>query len=244
MPVSDLADSRAATDALLHALKAGRWRPRAIAAFLAVAADRSLTQAALRPRALGQLTALHSVLFAAACGRGGRNWVAASWTVSILHLGLLEDRDRLALADVLTLIRGNLPALPAGSGPRSGLMALALDMADGRIARRQGTVTPFGDYADTFADAAFWTWFTLRREPHRTIRAAAVAAWVLPVVAVTATGVRRGRMPQRPRPALLRPAAAMQVLLAVRHLKRHLSAPSTATPAHLILKAGLGAARP
>ena len=222
MPVSDLTDSRAATDALLHALKAGRWRPCAVACFLAMAADRSLTQAAHRPRALGQLTALHGVLFAAACGRRGRRWVAASWTLSVLHLGLLEDRDRLALADVLTLIRGNLPALPAGGGRWAGLTALALDVADGRIARRHCTVTPFGDYADTFADAAFWTWSTLRHEPHRLVPAAAIAAWVLPVVAVTATGVRRGRMPERPRPALLRPAAAMQILLAVRHLKHRL----------------------
>ncbi|MFI7140864.1 CDP-alcohol phosphatidyltransferase family protein [Streptomyces massasporeus] len=222
MHVSDLTDSRAATDALLHELKAGRWRPRAIARFLAIAADRSLTQAALRPQALGQLTALHGALFAAASARRGRRWVAASWTLSVLHLGLLEHRDRLALADVLTLIRANLPALPAGSGRWSGLTALALDVADGRIARRQGTVTPFGDYADTFADAAFWTWLTVRHEPRRVARAAAIGAWVLPVVAVTATGVHRGRMPERPRPALLRPAAAMQVLLAVRHLKRHL----------------------
>nr|WP_315889928.1 CDP-alcohol phosphatidyltransferase family protein [Streptomyces sp. P9(2023)] len=49
---------------------------------------------------------------------------------------------------------------------------------DGRLARRQATVSPFGDYADSFADAAFWTWLALRHEP--------------------------SRMPERPRPALPR----------------------------------------
>ena len=68
----------------------------------------------------------------------------------------------------------------------------------------------FGDYADTIADAAFWTWLTLRHEPSRTVRAAAIAAWALPVAAVTAVAISRGTMPERPRPALLRPAAAMQ----------------------------------
>ncbi|GAB2767583.1 hypothetical protein [Streptomyces bullii] len=52
------------------------------------------------------------------------------------------------------------------------------------------------------------------------MRAAALAAWATPVVAVTALAVRRGSMPERPRPALLRPAAAMQAVVAVRHFLR------------------------
>ncbi|MEU3049058.1 CDP-alcohol phosphatidyltransferase family protein [Streptomyces sp. NPDC006984] len=49
-------------------------------------------------------------------------------------------------------------------------MAVGLDLADGRLARHQGTSSPFGDYADTFADAAFWTWLTLRHEPSAAVR--------------------------------------------------------------------------
>lgn len=221
MPVSDLTDSRDATNALLGMLKQDRWRPHAVARFLWQAADRSARQAARRPRALGQITALHCLLLAPAGQRSpGRGWVAASWALGVVHLGLLEERDRLAPADALTLIRGNLPATAVGSSRWSGLLAIALDVTDGHLARKQGTVSPFGDYADSFADAAFWTWLTLRHEPSRTVRAAAIAAWAVPVVTVTAIGLHRGSMSERPRPALLRPAAAMQGIVALRHLVR------------------------
>ncbi|NUS85780.1 MAG: CDP-alcohol phosphatidyltransferase family protein [Streptomyces sp.] len=202
-------------------LKRDRWRPHAIVRFLWQAADRSARQAARRPRALGQVTALHCLLLTrAGQQRPGRGWVAVSWTLAVLHMGLLEHRDRLSAADVLTLIRGNLPAMALGPSRWSGLLAIALDLADGRLARNQGTVSPFGDYADSCADAAFWTWLTLRHEPSRAVRAAAISAWALPVVTVTAIGIRRGSMPERPRPALLRPAAAMQGIVALRHFLR------------------------
>jgi hypothetical protein len=216
--LSGPADSRAATNALLGILRQGRWTPGAVARFTAQAAHRSLHQAARRPQALAQVTALHGLLLAfARHRRPGRLWVAASWTLSALHLGLLEHRERLAIADVVTLIRANLPALPGAAGRWSGVLAITLDVADGRLARHQGTVSPFGDYADTLADAAFWTWLTLRHEPSRTVRAAAIAAWALPAVTVTVIAVGRGTMPDRPRPALLRPAAAMQCIVALRH---------------------------
>ncbi|WP_406175873.1 CDP-alcohol phosphatidyltransferase family protein [Streptomyces sp. NBC_00996] len=218
--VTDFTDSRAATDALLGALKEGRWRPAAVASFLRLAGHRSVRQAARRPRAVGQTTVLHGLLAALARDRGGRAWVAASWALAVLHLGLLEERGRLSPADTLTLIRGSLPATALGSCRWSGLLAIASDLADGRLARRQGTVSPFGDYADSLADAAFWTWLVLRHEPSRMVRAAALAAWALPVAAVTAVGIRRGAMPERPRPALLRPAAAMQAVVALRHALR------------------------
>jgi phosphatidylglycerophosphate synthase len=216
--VSDLTDSRAATNALLGTLPEGRWRPYAVARFLWLAADRSVRQAARRPRALTQLTVLHGLLLALARDHAlGRRWVAAAWLLGASHLGLLEHRDRLSPADALTLIRGNLPATALGSCRWSGVVAIGLDLADGRLARRQETVCPFGDYADSLADAAFWTWLVLRHEPSRTLRAAATAAWALPVVSVTAVAVRRGTMPERPRPTLLRPAAALQGLVALRH---------------------------
>ncbi|MFE6286991.1 CDP-alcohol phosphatidyltransferase family protein [Streptomyces sp. NPDC057877] len=219
--VSRLADSRAATDALLAGPRAESFTLAAVARFLGRATHRSLVQAARRPRALAELTALHGGCWALASGRRpGRRWVLASWALAVTHLGLLEHRTRLAPADVLTLLRANLPALPAGAGRMSGVLAIGLDLADGRLARRRGTVSPFGDYADTFADAAYWTWLTLRHERSRAVRAAAVAAWALPVVTVTAVALHRGTMPERPRPAVLRPAAALQCVVAFRHLRR------------------------
>lgn len=221
MSAFDSADSHAATNALLAILRQGRWTPRAIARFTACAAHRSLHQAVRRPRALAQLTAWHGLLLVLTRRRRpGKGWVATSWTLSALHLGLLEDRERLALADAVTLIRANLPALPGGAGRWSGVLAITLDMADGRLARHQGTVRPFGDYADTLADAAFWTWLALRHESSNAVRAAAIAAWALPVVTVTVIAVGRGSMPERPRPVLLRPAAAMQGVVALRRLLR------------------------
>ncbi|MEV1084103.1 CDP-alcohol phosphatidyltransferase family protein [Streptomyces sp. NPDC050211] len=219
--VNEITDSRAATNALLADLREARFAPPAVARFLTHAAHRSLRQAALRPEALAQLTALHGLMLAAATGRRpGRRWVATSWALAALHLGLLEHRTRLTAADALTLIRASLPAVPGGGSRWSGMPAIALDVADGRIARRTGTASPFGDYADTFADAAFWMWLIWRHEPSRTIRAAALAAWALPVVTLTALAMRRGTMPERPRPAVLRPAAAMQAVVAFRHLTR------------------------
>ncbi len=135
---------------------------------------------------------------------------AARAALSVVHLGLLEHRTRLATADILTMMRGNFPAMPGGAGRASGALAVGLDLADGRLARHQGATTPFGEYASTFADAAYWTWLTLRHEPSRTLRTAAIAAWALPVVTVTGLALRRGTMPERPRPVLLRPAAALQ----------------------------------
>lgn len=221
MPVSDLTDSRAATNALLGTLKQDHWSPAAVTRFLRQATGRSVRQAVRRPRALAEITALHGVLLALTRNRDtGRGWVMSSWGLGVLHLGLLEHRDRLAPADALTLVRGNLPATALGASRWAGALAVALDLADGRLARRQATVSPFGDYADSLADAAFWTWLVLRHEPSRTVRAAAIAAWALPVATVTAIGIRRGTMPERPRPALLRPAAAMQGVVALRRLLR------------------------
>ncbi|MFR9799238.1 CDP-alcohol phosphatidyltransferase family protein [Streptomyces sp. MS06] len=219
--MSGTGDSRAATNALLADLREAGPVPSAAMRFLGRAARRSLRQASRRPRALAELTAVHAVLYAAAAGRRpGRRWVVAGWGMAVLHLGLLEHRNRLAAADLVTLLRANLPALPGGSGRACGVLAIALDVADGSLARRRGTTSPFGDHADTFADAAFWTWFTLRHDPSRTVRTAAVAAWALPVVVVTDVALRRGAVPERPRPVLLRPAAALQVVVAVRRLAR------------------------
>jgi hypothetical protein len=76
----------------------------------------------------------------------------------------------------------------------------------------------FGFYADSLADAAFWTWFGARRDPNRLIQLAAVAAWAAPVATVGVASIAKGKMVESPRPALLRPAAAMQGVLALRAL--------------------------
>ncbi|MGH3949944.1 MAG: CDP-alcohol phosphatidyltransferase family protein [Pseudonocardiaceae bacterium] len=217
--------SRAATNELLAGLHTGRWRRPAWSAFLTRTTRRSIHQAAQRPRALLEITVLHCVFDAV--GRRARRgllpstWTAASWLMAACHLGLLEQRRSLSLADVLTLVRANLPAL-AGTrvDPWLPAVALSTDLLDGRLARASGTHSPFGRYADYLADAAFWTWFTLANEPSGRMRAAAVGAWVLPVVAVATISVARGRMVDAPRPRVLRPAVAFQVVLAVRRRSR------------------------
>jgi hypothetical protein len=210
--VSGESSSRAATDELLAGLRDGRWRRRAWAGFLAGATRRSVRQARLRPRALAEITALHAGFGVLA--RRARVWTVVSWALAATHLGMLEGRGSIGWANAITLTRANLPTL-AGRW-WVPVLALGSDVADGRLARGLGTSSPFGASADALADAAFWVWFALRHEPSRPVRIAALLTWVVPVIAVTAGSVGRGRMVDAPRPALLRPAAAMQAILAVR----------------------------
>ncbi len=211
--------SRAATDELLHDLAAGGWRPGAWGRFLGAATGRSLDQARLHPRALAEVSALHGLLLAVA-PPSGRRWVSTSWLLASTHLGMLEDRSHFGPADLLTLARGNLPAVVSARHPWLASLAMATDFVDGMLARRTGTTTPFGAYADVFADASFWIWFTTDREEPRALRVTAAATWLLPVGVVTAVSVARGRMVDAPRPRWVRPAATLQVLLAVRALWR------------------------
>ncbi|MFE9259027.1 CDP-alcohol phosphatidyltransferase family protein [Streptomyces sp. NPDC006879] len=220
--MSELTDSRAATDALLGTLRdEGGLTPERLRRLLWLAGHRSVRQAATRPRAVLQVSAVHGLLAALATRRRpGPRWVATAWALSLLHLGLLERRRAIAAADVLTLIRGALPATALGASRWSGAVAVTLDVIDGHLARRRCATSPFGAYADSLADAAFWTWMALNYEPNRTLRAVAVGVWCGPVVVVTALAVRRGAMPRGLRPVVLRPAAAMQILLALRRLRR------------------------
>jgi phosphatidylglycerophosphate synthase len=213
--------SRAATNELLDGLRQGRWRPQAWTRFLLHATRRSIRQAQLRPRALGEITLLHMV-FVAARIRNHPLWTVTSWALAATHLGMLEHRQSIGLANVITLTRANLPAL--ASGWAAPVIALGSDLADGRLARRLDTQSPFGAAADSLADAAFWAWFALRHEPSRRVRAAAILAWVAPVVAVTTASVRRGRMVDAPRPVIVRPAAMMQAAIAVRAILRRRAA--------------------
>ncbi|HET9970556.1 MAG TPA: CDP-alcohol phosphatidyltransferase family protein [Streptosporangiaceae bacterium] len=175
------------------------------------------------------MSALHAALLLLARGHGrpGGAWIGLSWLLAVTHLGLLGPRRSLGPANTVTLARGCLPALAAGwwTGPA----ALAADFLDGQLARRRDEATVFGSYADTIADAAFWNWFAARHEPSRLLRVAAVAAWAAPAAAAAVLSIARGQMTDIPRPALVRPAAPLAVLLVVRACtRRHGQAPAPA----------------
>ena len=212
------AASRAATNELLTGLRAGRWRPAAWARFISASAHRSAHQARSRPQALAELTALHAVL-ALTADRRGRRWVMTSWGLAATHLGMLEQQRSLGIPNAITLLRANLPAV-GQPAPWLPMFAVATDLLDGRLARHRGEETAFGQYADSLADAVFWTWFTMRHEPSRAVRLAALTAWMIPPLLVTLVSIIDGRMADPPRPAILRPAAAMQALIATRALRR------------------------
>lgn len=212
--VLDGPDSRAATDDLLRALRAGRWTPVAWSRFLARATRRSVRQALQHRRALLESAALHAGLAALADPRH-RLWVMTSWLLTVSHLGMLEDRRTLGVANTLTLLRANLPAVENRLGNAVPVLALVTDWLDGRIARTTGTETRFGRQADFLADTALWTWFTIRYEQNRWLRAATFAAWGFTVVAITTVSFAGGGMKDIPRSRWIRPAAALQVILGV-----------------------------
>lgn len=228
-PVTAEPGSRAATNELLDGLRQGRWRLRAWARFLRAATRRSVRQARRRPRALGEITLLH-VAFVALGDPKRPLWTVTSWVLAATHLGMLEHHRSIGVASAVTLTRANLPALTTGWA--SPLIALASDLADGRLARRLDTVSRFGAAADSVADTAFWASYALCHEPSRRVRAAALLAWVVPVVAVAGTSAARGRMVDAPRPVFVRPAAAMQAVLAVRAVRRRRTSPRSPNPVH------------
>lgn len=211
--------SRAASDRLLRSLRAGGWRPTAWARFLVAATRRSRDQAVSRRRALGQATVLHGVFL---FGSGGARWrwVASSWILTVLHLGMLEDRSDLGAANALTLARANLPATGTALGRWLPAAALITDFLDGKMARCSSTTTPFGRYADPLADTAFWISYTRDADESRAIRAAVALTWLSPLVGVAATSLIRGQMTEPPRPRWVRPAVALQIVIVLRALIR------------------------
>lgn len=211
--------SRAAADELLAGLRREGWGPRAAARFLGRAALRSLVQARARPRAMAELAALHALLMVLG-EPGRRRWVAVPWALAAAHTGMLEQRSSIGLANAITLTRANLPVLEHRLGGWLPVLALASDFLDGRLARASCSESAFGASADALSDIAFWAWFTLTHEPSRRARVAALAVWAAPALTVAALSVARGRMVDAPRPALLRPYAAMQVILTARALDR------------------------
>ncbi|WP_136609515.1 CDP-alcohol phosphatidyltransferase family protein [Sinomonas albida] len=133
---------------------------------------------------------------------------------------MLEDRRTLGPANILTLIRANLPALQDRLGPLLPIAALATDFLDGRISRATATQTPFGRDADFIADAAVWNWHAAQHEPSTFLRLAAAVVWAGPIAAVVVSSFAGAAMKDVPRSPWIRPAAALQVLLAARALLR------------------------
>lgn len=211
------AESRAFVDEILRELRASRWSARGWSRFLWRSTVRSAAQAPCHPRAAAELTIAHAALLA----RSRRPWAAATWALAITHLGLLaEGEDTVGWASRVTLVRANLPALVTGAAPWTGIVALATDRIDGRLARRAGE-TAFGAYADALADVAFWTWFAHRHERDRRVRLLATTVWLTPATLVTLAYLLSGRSVDYPRPAAVRTlSVGMQVLLTLRALTR------------------------
>ncbi len=186
---------------------------------MATASTRSARQARSHPLALMEVSVLH-LLFAALTSRNRRAWVGTSWALSVTHLGMLEQKQRLGWANLITLTRANLPAVGPGLGVGLPVLAIVTDVADGAIARRTRTATPFGRHADFLADTALWTWFVLHHESSRAVKAATLGAWGVPVLLVAASSFARGGMVDVPRSRWLRPCAAIQVVVCLRAVSR------------------------
>lgn len=220
--------SRAVTDRLLGDLRDGGFRPVAWGRFVGQASARSLQQATVRPGAVLELTALHAGLALFRLKRWqegpGLRWIGCSWALAVTHLGLLEHRRRIGLADLLTLARANLPVLAPDNRALTATVAVGTDLLDGRVARRAGTTTPFGRSADPLADAAFWSWYVLRHDSGPLARVMVLGAWGTPVAATTLLSVARGRMVDPPRPRW--PAGMVQGLLLFRALTRDRDSPT------------------
>ncbi len=223
-------ESRAFVDQALAELRRSRWTPAAWAAFLWSCGARSAVQARAHRLAALEVTVLHLALLTlggrsrppheiavAECrfrGVGSRLGLATSWTLAITHLGLLGPARRsVGPATALSLLRANLRA-----GRWSPLVAIGTDVADGWLARRT-TPTAFGAYADALADIAFWTRQVLVHESSAVVRAAALSAWLLPLLAIASAYFAAGRTIDYPRLRLVRCLmAGLQCLLAARAL--------------------------
>ena len=204
MPGSPDSDSRTATNDPLSELRTSRWRTPAWSRFPGRAGLRSWEQARAHPRAVAEVTVLHATL--AVLGRRHRwRWAVASWAPGGDTFGHARVTTLVGDGQRADLDQANLPVSATGDGRVLGLLALISDLADGRLARQLGTVTPFGRDADSIADAAFWTWFALRHEPNRAIRILALGAWAVPVATVIAisVGLRLGPRPDRRDPRLI-----------------------------------------
>ncbi|MHB8688434.1 MAG: CDP-alcohol phosphatidyltransferase family protein [Candidatus Dormibacteraceae bacterium] len=211
-PVARPDGSRQWLDAELGDLRRSPSAPASWWRFIIHSFERSREQWCQHPRAARDLLVAHLALFAAT----RKPWVVASFVLCATHLGLLGDDDRLESADLVSLARANLPAvLPAS---RWSVPAAALsDGLDGWLARRMRRETAFGAYLDGLADVAFWSWFSIKREPKPALRILGLAFWAVPAIGITAAYFVTGRTIDYPRLRLVRQVSAVvQVALAMR----------------------------
>jgi len=215
-------ESRAFLDANLEELSTANFGASALWRFIGRSAERSWEEARARPRVLAELTVWHLLV----ATFGGPLWAGSSWLLTTTHLGLLPPhRDRLGWPNRLTLFRANLPALPVSRTPWIAGVALATDFADGYLARR-GDETAFGAYADSLADAAFWSWFTLRYETDRRLRYLGLSYWLLPPSTLALAYFINGGSVTPPRPVVVRNVSVgLQGLIAARALWRKRKTP-------------------
>jgi CDP-alcohol phosphatidyltransferase-like enzyme len=207
------ADGRRFVDEILNDLTSRHFAPLAWGDFLGRSLSRSVAQIRIRPAAATEVTVVH--LLASARNRW---WTFGSWLMCITHLGLLGERATLGWPNRLTLLRALLPSLAPNSRWTS-LVAMATDLADGRIARR-GEESAFGAFADPIADGVFWSWFALRWESNRGLRWVPLTVFAASVAGISAAYFARGRAIDYPRLAAIRYAsAAAQILFTLRALR-------------------------
>ena len=214
LPIQRPAGSRQWLDAELGELRRSPSAPASWWRFIIHSIERSRQQWRLHPRAARDLLVAHLALFAVT----RKPWVGVSFVFCATHLGLLGDDDRLGPANLVSLVRANLPAvLPASRW--SVPVAAFSDGLDGWLARRTRRETAFGAYLDGLADVAFWSWFSIKREPKPALRILGLAFWTLPAVGITAAYFVTGRTIDYPRLRLVRQfSAVVQAALALRSL--------------------------
>jgi CDP-alcohol phosphatidyltransferase len=207
--------SRKIVDDLLGQLAARHFVPTAWVRFIARSLVRSADEVRTRRVAAAELTALHLAAGAA----GSWPWALTSWSLCIAHLGLLGDSPTLGWPNRLTVLRGLLPSL-APTTRWTSVAALATDFADGRLARAGGE-SAFGAFADPIADGVFWSWYALRWERNRLLRWVPMALFGGSAAVIAVAYFARGRTIDYPRPPAVRYlSAALQIMLAVRTLRR------------------------
>lgn len=172
-----LTDGERWTGEALQGLRAGGYRPRAWARFLAESSERAAETRRERPELARQSRRWGAAGAAAwlarsrlAGGRPGPTLAGLGWWALVCkmvdwHLGMVEGpqgepRGRLTAADALTLARFWLTPLAASPSTRSSFASLVgagavSDVMDGRLATRRGP-TRLGRDLDTVADIAFF----------------------------------------------------------------------------------------
>lgn len=155
------------TEETLVRLRAGRFTPRAWIGFLAASFARARELRSSYPtahRTVLSLAAAGAVACLAA-GLAGHARLAVACAVWWLgacamvdwHLGMLDGRDRLGVANIVTLFRaGTVPALLLLRSAPAELALFALagasDVLDGMLARSRGEATRLGLWLDGSAD--------------------------------------------------------------------------------------------